>query len=688
MKHEDKHCAHKFARVGTHSEPHIHCSCGCGHEHSHDHDDEDRGAQIKKLVIATVLFVIALVFEHLDIPLVQFWAEKLGMGTAGKSIASAPFYFAAYIIVGKEVVLGSVANIRKGEIFGEEFLMTIASFGGVFLGELSEAVAVMLFYQLGEFFQDYAVDKSRDSIASLMKIRPDHATVVRGGKSIRVEPEEVSVGEIIEVRAGERLALDGIVVEGESFVDTSALTGESVPRSVREGSEVLSGFVNNTGLLRVRVTKKYSESAVSRILELTQNASSVKAKSENFIRRFAKVYTPIVCVLALCVAIIPPIFIKFFMPELFGQLGFSVWVYRALSFLVVSCPCALVISVPLSFFSGIGAASAKGILIKGSNFMESLAKTKIVVFDKTGTLTHGVFKVSSVNLPSGSELSRDELLMIASHAESYSNHPISKSLKEAHLAVCSADCCNHIDICDVSEISGHGVKVLLGGKKVLVGNALLMEKEKVAGFGGENSGAIGTIVHVAIDGSYAGNIVISDKIKDESKNALAVLKNLGVRKNVMLTGDTNDSARKVASELEIDEFHAQLLPAQKVQKVEELMADGEKLAFVGDGINDSPVLARADAGIAMGALGSDAAIEAADIVLMDDNPEKICDAIRISRKTVAIVNENIVFSLAIKSAIMIFGFLGLTNLWIAVFGDVGVCFLAVLNAMRAMRVKN
>lgn len=680
------------------NEAHEQCAhgcCACG-EH-----EESRSGKIKKMVVAAILFALALVTEHAQrtdvlVNAASWWLHLPRTdifplpGVSAALLVSVALYCAAYIIVGKEVVLGSLAGIRRGEVFGEEFLMTIASLGAVFLGELSEAVAVMFFYQLGEFFQDYAVDKSRDSIASLMEIRPDHATVIRGGSAVRVAPETVGVGELIEIRAGERVPLDGTVEEGSSFVDTSALTGESVPRSVAPGADVLAGFVNNSGLLRVRVTKAYGQSAVARILELTQTASSVKARSENFIHRFAKVYTPIVCVLALCVALVPPVFVRLFFPELSGSLGFSVWMYRALSFLVVSCPCALVISVPLTFFCGIGAASAKGVLIKGSNFMEHLAKAKIVVFDKTGTLTRGVFSVSSVNVAPGSSLDGDALLKTAAHAERFSDHPISQSLKEAHAARSGADCCGNAAVSDVSELSGHGVQAMLDGRRVLVGNALLMKREGVAGFPGaaDTRGAAGgTVVHVAVDGAYAGNIVISDSIKDESAPALALLKRLGIKKNVMLTGDSRASAESVAAAVGIDELHAELLPEHKVRKVEELMENGETVVFVGDGINDSPVLARADAGIAMGALGSDAAIEAADIVLMDDNPKRICDAIRISRKTVMIVRENIVFSLAVKTAIMVLGFLGISNLWLAVFSDVGVCFLAVLNAMRALRAR-
>ena len=678
--HEHHHHEHGEHDCHDHDDG-LHCSC-CHHD---EDEEEDRGAALKKIIIALILFAIGLVLEHIQIPLVQSLAEKIGLSSIADKIACVAFYFAAYILIGKDVILGAISNIRNGEIFGEQFLMSIASLGALFLGEYAEAVAVMLFYQIGEFFQDYAVDKSRDSISALMDIRPDHANVIRDGKTETVRAEEVKIGETIEVRPGERVPLDGIVVEGKSFVDTSALTGESVPRSVSENAEILAGCINTSSLLKIKVTKSYGESAVTRILNLTQKASSVKAKSEKFISRFAKVYTPIVCAAAVCLAIIPPLFLKFFNPELFFEYGFSVWIYRALAFLVVSCPCALVISVPLSFFSGIGAASSRGILIKGSNFMENLAKTKIAVFDKTGTLTRGVFKVISVNPKEW--ISAQELLKIAAHAEHYSNHPISKSLKEAHRETAELNCCDNLNLNMVNEISGHGIKVNLDGKNVLIGNAKLMRKEAVSDFAESESNECGTTVHVAIDGAYAGSILISDEIKADSKDAISSLKKLGIKKTVMLTGDTKSTAEKVASELGIDFVYSELLPENKVTKVEELLVDGEKLAFVGDGINDSPVLARADVGIAMGALGSDAAIEAADIVLMDDNPSKIVDAIKISRKTLGIVNQNIVISLGVKLAIMIVEALGFANLWLAVFGDVGVCFLAVLNAMRAMRLK-
>ena len=564
--------------------------------------------------------------------------------------------------------------------------MTVASVGAIFVGEYAEAVAVMLFYNIGEFIQDYAVDRSRESISALMDIRPDRATVLRDGKAIVVSPEEVAIGETIEVKAGERIPLDGIIIEGKSFADTSALTGESVPREVSEefNKEVLAGFVNQTGLLRIRVTKSYGESAVSRILKLTEKASEVKAKSEKFIGRFAKVYTPIVCIAALAVAVLPSLFLQFFMPELFEKYGWSVWIYRALTFLVVSCPCALVISVPLAFFCGIGSASKSGVLIKGSNFVEILSKAKTAVFDKTGTLTKGIFDVSEVNPANG--MTADELLAIATHAESYSNHPISKSLRKAHHCVL----CDALKILDPQEITGFGIRAKVEGKTVLAGNAKLMVQENVEGFGDQaNEGSkepkAGTVVHVAVDGKYAGNIVISDSEKEDSKQTIHDLKKLGIRQTVMLTGDGETTAQIVAENLGIDTVYADLLPEDKVRKVEELISPTNTLIFVGDGINDSPVLARADAGIAMGALGSEAAIEAADVVIMDDKPSRLVDAIKISRRTMNAVWQNIYLSIGIKVAIMLLSAVGIGNMWLAVFGDVGVCVLAVVNSARVLK---
>lgn len=694
----------------NHLGEHIHCECGCceheHHEHEHEehcheghcdcgHDEES--SPIKKILLAGVIFIAALLFEHLP----YFSAESAFMQSFLTNFRSVGFvnsnevprliygilYLAAYLICGRDVVKGAIRNIHKGNIFGEQFLMTVASVGAIFVGEYAEAVAVMLFYNLGEFVQDYAVDRSRDSISALMDIRPDTATVIRDGKEIVISPEEVEIGEIIQVKPGERVPLDGIVIEGKSFADTSALTGESVPREVSADSEVLAGFVNQSGLLKIRVTKSYGESAVTRILNLTQEASEVKAKSEKFITRFARVYTPIVCIAALLVAVLPPLALQFFAPELFEKYGWSVWIYRALTFLVVSCPCALVISVPLAFFCGIGSASSSGVLIKGSNFVEVLSKAKIAVFDKTGTLTKGIFDVVEVNPANG--FTNDSLLAIATHAESYSNHPISKSLKKAHHCVL----CDALKILEPEEISGFGIRAVVEGKTVLAGNAKLMKEKNVTGFEDYTNDRklVGTIVHVAVDGVYAGNIVISDQEKDDSRIAIQNLKKLGIKKTVMLTGDTKATAQVVAENLGIDEVYADLLPENKVQQVETLMKgtsverSRNTLIFVGDGINDSPVLARADAGIAMGALGSDAAIEAADVVIMDDKPSRLIDAIKISRRTMSAVWQNIYVSIGVKVAIMILGAVGIGNMWLAVFGDVGVCLLAVANSSRVLR---
>ena len=687
----------------NHLGEHIHCNCGhCEHEHEHHHeheghcdcghDEHEEETPLKIILLAGVIFIAALLIEHLPIfsatsPLMSSLSKNFSYSGDTPRLIYGILYLAAYLICGRDVVKGAIRNIHKGNVFGEQFLMTVASVGAIFVGEYAEAVAVMLFYNLGEFVQDYAVDRSRDSISALMDIRPDTATVIRDGKEIVISPEEVEIGEIIQVKPGERVPLDGIVIEGKSFADTSALTGESVPREVSADSEVLAGFVNQTSLLKIRVTKSYGESAVTRILNLTQEASEVKAKSEKFIARFARVYTPIVCIAALLVAVLPPLALQFFAPELFEKYGWSVWIYRALTFLVVSCPCALVISVPLAFFCGIGSASSSGVLIKGSNFVEVLSKAKIAVFDKTGTLTKGIFDVVEVNPANG--FTNDSLLAIATHAESYSNHPISKSLKKAHHCVL----CDALKILEPEEISGFGIRAVVEGKTVLAGNAKLMKEKNVTGFEDYTNDRklVGTIVHVAVDGVYAGNIVISDQEKDDSRIAIQNLKKLGIKKTVMLTGDTKATAQVVAENLGIDEVYADLLPENKVAKVEELMnstvveRSRNALIFVGDGINDSPVLARADAGIAMGALGSDAAIEAADVVIMDDKPSRLIDAIKISRRTMSAVWQNIYVSIGVKVAIMILGAVGIGNMWLAVFGDVGVCLLAVANSSRVLK---
>lgn len=581
-------------------------------------------------------------------------------------------FIISYIIVGGDVVKRAVKNIFKGQVFDENFLMSIATIGAFFIGEYPEGVAVMLFYQVGELFQSYAVGKSRKSIASLMDIRPDYANVKKGDELVKVDPDEVQIGDIIVIKAGEKIPLDGKVIEGSSMIDTSALTGESVPREVEVGSDILSGCININGVITAEVTKEFGESTVSKILDLVENASSKKSNSEQFITKFARYYTPVVVIIAVFLAIIPPLVID--------GATFSDWIYRALAFLVVSCPCALVISIPLSFFGGIGGASKKGVLVKGSNYLEALAETEIVVFDKTGTLTKGVFNVQEIH-PEG--VSKEELLELTAHAESYSNHPISLSLKRAYS--------KEIDngrISDVEEISGHGVIATVDGKKVMAGNIKLMKMMDIPYFKGE---LIGTIVHVAVNNKYIGYIVIADEVKEDSAQAIKELKAANIKQTVMLTGDNKSIALKVAKELGLDKVYAELLPADKVEKLEELFSQKSKkgkLAFVGDGINDAPVLARADIGIAMGGLGSDAAIEAADVVIMTDEPSKIATTMKISKKTLKIAHQNIVFAIGIKIIVLILSAFGITTMWAAIFADVGVTIIAVLNAFRALNVKN
>lgn len=581
-------------------------------------------------------------------------------------------FIISYIIVGGDVVKRAVKNIFKGQVFDENFLMSIATIGAFFIGEYPEGVAVMLFYQVGELFQSYAVGKSRKSIASLMDIRPDYANVKKGDELVKVDPDEVQIGDIIVIKAGEKIPLDGKVIEGSSMIDTSALTGESVPREVEVGSDILSGCININGVITAEVTKEFGESTVSKILDLVENASSKKSNSEQFITKFARYYTPVVVIIAVFLAIIPPLVID--------GATFSDWIYRALAFLVVSCPCALVISIPLSFFGGIGGASKKGVLVKGSNYLEALAETEIVVFDKTGTLTKGVFNVQEIH-PEG--VSKEELLELTAHAESYSNHPISLSLKRAYS--------KEIDngrISDVEEISGHGVIATVDGKKVMAGNIKLMKMMDIPYFKGE---LIGTIVHVAVNNKYIGYIVISDEVKEDSAQAIKELKAANIKQTVMLTGDNKSIGSKVAKELGLDKVYAELLPADKVEKLEELFSQKSKkgkLAFVGDGINDAPVLARADIGIAMGGLGSDAAIEAADVVIMTDEPSKIATTMKISKKTLKIAHQNIVFAIGIKIIVLILSAFGITTMWAAIFADVGVTIIAVLNAFRALNVKN
>jgi len=581
-------------------------------------------------------------------------------------------FIISYIIVGGDVVKRAVKDILKGQVFDENFLMSIATIGAFFIGEYPEGVAVMLFYQVGELFQSYAVGKSRKSIASLMDIRPDYANVKKGDELVKVDPDEVQIGDIIVIKAGEKIPLDGKVIEGSSMIDTSALTGESVPREVEVGSDILSGCININGVITAEVTKEFGESTVSKILDLVENASSKKSNSEQFITKFARYYTPVVVIIAVFLAIIPPLVID--------GATFSDWIYRALAFLVVSCPCALVISIPLSFFGGIGGASKKGVLVKGSNYLEALAETEIVVFDKTGTLTKGVFNVQEIH-PEG--VSKEELLELTAHAESYSNHPISLSLKRAYS--------KEIDngrISDVEEISGHGVIATVDGKKVMAGNIKLMKMMDIPYFKGE---LIGTIVHVAVNNKYIGYIVIADEVKEDSAQAIKELKAANIKQTVMLTGDNKSIGSKVAKELGLDKVYAELLPADKVEKLEELFSQKSKkgkLAFVGDGINDAPVLARADIGIAMGGLGSDAAIEAADVVIMTDEPSKIATTMKISKKTLKIAHQNIVFAIGIKIIVLILSAFGITTMWAAIFADVGVTIIAVLNAFRALNVKN
>ena len=580
-----------------------------------------------------------------------------------------------YLIIGYDILKKAFKGIRNKQVFDENFLMAVATIGAILLGDYTEGTAVMLFYQIGELFQSYAVGRSRRNISELMDIRPDYANVENNGELEQVDPDEVAIGTIIVVQPGEKVPIDGVITEGTSTLNTSALTGESLPRSAKVGDEVISGCINMTGLLKIRTTKEFGESTVSKILELVENSSSRKSKSENFISKFAKYYTPAVCYGALALALLPPIVLLLMgKPAMWGD-----WIYRALTFLVISCPCALVISIPLSFFAGIGGASNQGVLVKGSNYLETLAQTKYVVFDKTGTMTQGVFEVSGIH---HNEMSDEKLLEYAALAECSSSHPISKSLQKAYGKPVDRN-----RVTDIEEISGNGVIAKVDGVSVAVGNAKLMKK---LGIAYQECHHVGTVVHMAVDGRYAGHILISDIIKPHAKEAIAELKKAGISRTVMLTGDSKRVADQVATELGIDEVYSELLPADKVTKVEELLdkkTAKEKLAFVGDGINDAPVLSRADIGIAMGALGSDAAIEAADIVLMDDDPLKISKAIKIARKCIRIVYENIYFAIGIKVLCLILGAIGIANMWMAIFADVGVMIIAVLNAIRALFVK-
>lgn len=616
----------------------------------------------QKKVLLRILLAAALMIGFSFIPISGYL--RLGL------------FMIPYLIIGYDILKKAGKGILNRQIFDENFLMAVATVGAIVLGEYTEGVAVMLFYQTGELFQSYAVGKSRRNISDLMDIRPDYANIEQDGKLVKADPDEVEIGTVIVVQPGEKVPIDGVIEEGTSSLNTSALTGESVPQEVKAGDEILSGAVNLNGVLKVRTTKEFGESTVSKILELVENASSRKSRSENFISKFARYYTPIVCLGALCLAVLPPLCQLLILG---GSPGWETWVYRALTFLVISCPCALVISIPLSFFAGIGGASNQGVLVKGSNYLETLASAGCVVFDKTGTMTQGVFEVAGIH---HSHMENEKLLEYAALAECFSSHPISKSLQRA--------CGKELDterVSEVEEISGEGVLAKVDGASVAIGNQKLMKRLNIAY---QDCRSVGTIVHVAIDGAYAGHILISDMIKPHAKEAIAALKKAGVKRTVMLTGDSSKVANQVAGELGISEVHSELLPGDKVSFVEQFLeekAGKEALVFVGDGINDAPVLSRADIGIAMGGLGSDAAIEAADVVLMDDDPLKIAKAIKIARKCIRIVYENIYFAIGIKVLCLILGALGIANMWLAIFADVGVMVLAVLNAVRALFVK-
>ena len=614
---------------------------------------------LMRIIGTFIIYIPLAVAEHMEV-----FAPKGSMVWLG-------LYLLPYGVIGWDIIFRALRNIRNGQVFDENFLMALATFGAFGVGEYSEGVAVMLFFPVGELFQSYAVSRSRQSITDLMDICPEYANIEEDGQLRQVDPDDVQVGDIIVVKAGERIPLDGQVVFGDSMVDTSALTGESVPRRAAVGDDVISGCVNGSGLLRIRVTKEFDDSTVAKILELVENASSKKAPVENFITKFARYYTPVVVMGAVALAVIPPL--------LFGQ-SWAEWVRRACTFLVISCPCALVISVPMSFFGGIGAASKKGVLVKGSNYLEALADMTTIVFDKTGTLTKGEFKVTEI-LPSSS-MNEKQLLELTAYAESYSDHPISRSILDAF-----GQEPDRSRVSENHEIAGHGMEAVVDGRTVLAGNEKLMKKMGIAY---AECQAVGTVVYVAVDGVFAGSVVIADSVKESARQAITDLKRVGVKRTVMLTGDRREVGEGVAVQLGLDEVHAQLLPEDKVQQVEQLLKGqrkGEKLAFVGDGINDAPVLTRADVGIAMGSMGSDAAIEAADIVLMDDDPSKIASVVRIARKTLVIVKQNIVFALGVKAIVLAMGAFGMANMWEAVFADVGVSVIAIINAMRALNAE-
>ncbi|KGP77507.1 heavy metal translocating P-type ATPase [Paenibacillus sp. F6_3S_P_1C] len=621
------------------------------HDHAHDHGNENTKRMLTRLIIGTLIAAGA-------------WFSSFS------GYIEFSLFALAYIIIGGDIVFRAIKNLVRGQVFDENFLMAIATVGAFAIQEYPEGVAVMLFYQVGEMFQSIAVNRSRKSISSLLDIRPDYANLKIGDEIERVSPEEVKIGDIILVKPGERVPLDGKVIEGVSAMDTSALTGESVPREVEPGHDVLSGFINKNGVLTIEVAKEFAESTVSKILDLVQNASSKKAPTENFITKFARYYTPVVVIIAVLLAVVPPLIVS--------GATFSEWIYRALIFLVISCPCALVVSIPLGFFGGIGAASKNGVLVKGSNYLEALNDVKYVVFDKTGTLTKGAFTVTSIQ--TGGHISKEQLLKYAAYAEAHSTHPIAESIRAAY-----GESINENELVEYNEISGHGIKVKVDGKEVLAGNAKLMVKEQIRY---DQPADLGTIVHLSIDNEYAGYIVISDEVKEDSLEAIQSLKKLGIKKTVMLTGDSKIVGEAVGRQLGVDQVHAELLPQNKVEEIEKLdqeKASKEKIAFVGDGINDTPVLARADVGIAMGGLGSDAAIEAADIVIMTDEPSKITTAIRIAKRTRRIVWQNIIFALGVKVVFLLLGAFGIATMWEAVFSDVGVTLLAVLNAVRILK---
>lgn len=686
LEHEHNHnedcppCTNKHNHEHEHHHEHEHCheeGCSCGHSHGHSHEhEEEHELSVKALIVTAILYVLGMVSEHL--PLGNFGLNE----TICEAIPMI-LWCIAYIIAGKGIIIGAIKNIMHGEFMDELFLMAVSSIGAIILGKFEEATAIMVLYQVGEKFEDFAVDKSRDSIEEISKLRPDHATLKIGEETKEVSPDEVETDSIIVVKPGDRIPIDGIITDGDSFIDTSALTGESIPRHVTIGDEVLSGSINQQGVLEIRTTKHAGESALSRILELVENATENKTKSEQFVSRFAKVYTPIVVYAAMALVIIPSVFIGFTKGDWTWASNWSVWFYRALMFLVVSCPCALVISIPLAFCGGITACARKGILIKGSIYLEALAKTKTAVFDKTGTLTKGNFVVTHIHSTDES-ITETELLALATHTEMFSTHPISASLKAAH----HDKCCDEVKLENVEEITSKGIKAIVNGKEVLAGNTRLMDQFNI-----EYNECVehqdGTVIHVACNGKYAGHIVISDEIKEDSQETVEALKKIGVENVVMLTGDNERAAHTVAAKLGLHKTYSQLLSADKLAKVEELIKDLKKgtLIFVGDGVNDAPVLARADAGIAMGAMGSDAAVEAADIIIMEDKPSKIIDGIKYSRRALNIVYQNIIGSISIKTIILILSALGISNMWLAVFGDVGVTILCVLNSIRLFGIK-